>query len=118
MSSKLVTDRKNRIELMLNWAKIETERKIEYFEQLIAENSTDNTKERFNKVVWVNKPQFMAETACNTGLRPRLIEEYFSLLQTSGQIQENLRTLGDNQKFRNCEAVNEYWQKHKFNEVN
>ncbi len=113
MSSKLVEDRKERIALMLNWTKIDTERKIEYFEQLVAENPKQNTKDYFNQVVWVNRPEFMANIAVETGLRPRLIEEYFNILKTSGKIADNPRTLGvEMQKFRNAEVVFEYFKKH------
>jgi len=55
----------------------------------------------------------MAYVACEMGLRPRLLEEYFSLLQNAGRIMENPRMLGNEmQKFRNCEAIQEYLAKH------
>jgi len=115
MSSKLVTDRKERIMLMLNRAKIRTKDAIEFFEQRVAENPKDNTKEFFNQAVWVNRPKFIGDMALETGLRLKVLEDYFNLLKNAERITENFRSLGENQQFRNCEVVSEYLENHKFN---
>jgi hypothetical protein len=109
MSSKFVDGRKERIKLMLHWSKIETEDLIKRFEEYIAENPKDNTKEFFNEHYWVRKPKFMAQFGNETGIRARLAEEYFNQVVASEDIQISMRG------FRNCEVVNEYWKNHKFN---
>jgi len=116
MSSKLEEGRKERIALMLEMSKEATKDCIEFFEQRVAENPKDNTKEFFNQVVWVKKPKFMAQFKKIKGNRSRLVEEYFNILIECEDIMENYHRLGaEKQEFRNCEVVNEYLQNHKFN---
>src|SRR4030067_1398654 len=98
MSSKLVEGRKERIALMLEWSKDYTNDLIEMFEEHIAENPKDNTKEFFNEHYWFKQPKFMAKYGNETGIRARLAEEYFKQLINSEDIEVAMYAKG----FRNA----------------
>ena len=107
--SKLVEDRKNRINYMLSETESDTKIGISYFEDVLPNNPNMNPKQLFGDCIWINIEKFLAKMGKHTGLRDRVLNEYFDILKNCGDLEINRQ---NSHYFRNSEVVRQYLAKH------
>jgi hypothetical protein len=109
MSSKLVEERRNRIHYMLKSTADTTKLYISCYESDLPSFQNPNPKQIFNRLTWIEIEEFIAKMAYDTGLRDRVLHDYFNILKNSGKIEIHRE---NTHYFRNTEVIQQYLVQH------
>ena len=107
--SKLVEERKNRINYMLHETEENAKMDILEFENMKTNNPQNPPKLLFEKLTWRNIADFLAVMARGTGLRERIVNEYFDILRRCGDLEINHK---NSHYFRNASVIRSYLAEH------
>jgi adenine C2-methylase RlmN of 23S rRNA A2503 and tRNA A37 len=104
--SHLVRDRRDRINYMLHETEESTKSNITYFEEI---QHNPNPKQLFDTAIWTDIEAFLAKMAKYTGLRDRVLKEYFDILKNCGDLEIDRK---NSHRFRNRAVTERYLVEH------
>jgi hypothetical protein len=94
---------------MLGETEMRTKYNISLFEDALPLNPKMKPEQLFDSMVWIDIEEFLAKMAKNTGLRDRVLNEYFNILKNCGDIEINRR---NSHCFRNALITEQYLVQH------
>ena len=112
MSHRLVDERRDRINLMLECGEKETQSQIEEFDEQRKKNKNYILKAAFETLTWLNTEKFLARMALNLGNRARILKEYFNILEKAQKFQVHPR---NSKLFRAIKPIEKYLIKNPIN---
>ena len=107
--SHLVRDRRERINYMLHETEVSTKQNIDYFEEAKQNNPNNPPKLLFEGLIWTEIEEFLATMAKYTGLRDRVLKEYFDILKNCGDLEVDRK---NPRRFRNKSVTERYLVEH------